>query len=106
MEKREIIRTEKFRRSFKKLPENIKKGFDKQIKKLEDIKVNPYGIGDPLGYRWFRELKQYKFRAYFYIYENEIIILFLDTSDKKTQKETIRQLKIFLKSFRESQKNR
>ena len=34
MQKRKIIRTERFRRSFKKLPENIKKGFDEQIKKL------------------------------------------------------------------------
>ncbi len=65
MEKRKILRTEKFRRSFKKLPGNIKKGFDKQIKKLEDPEVNSYGIGDPLGYRWFRELKQDKFRLYF-----------------------------------------
>jgi len=100
MQKRDIIRTEKFRKSFKKLPFEIKKKFDKQIRKLEDIGVDPYGMGDPLGYKWFRELKQEKYRVYFYIYENEIIILLLDTSDKKTQKEVIQQLKKYLRELR------
>jgi len=100
MQKRDVIRTERFRRGFKKLPIEIKERFDKQIRKLEDINIDPYGMGDPLGYRWFRELKQGKYRLYFYIYENEIVILLLDTSDKKAQKEVIQQLKKYLRELR------
>jgi putative component of toxin-antitoxin plasmid stabilization module len=57
-------------------------------------------MGDPLGYKWFRELKQGKYRVYFYIYKNEIVILLLDTFDKKTQKEVISKIKKYLKELR------
>lgn len=100
MDKRDIIRTERFRKTFKKLPVHIKKRFDKQIRRLEDINIDPYGLGDSLGYRWFRELKQGKYRVYFYIYKNEIVILLLDTSNKKTQNEVISKIKKYLKELR------
>jgi mRNA-degrading endonuclease RelE of RelBE toxin-antitoxin system len=86
MEKYQLKQTEEFRKEFEKLPSEIRQRFEKQIKKVE---VNPYGIGDPLRYRWFRELKNKKFRLYYVIFDKEVVILFVGVSDKKSQQKII-----------------
>jgi len=51
-----------------------------------------------LGYKWFRELKNDKFRVYYLIYDLQIIVLFVGVSDKKTQQSVINIIKSNLKS--------
>ena len=86
--------TDEFEHQFNKLPSYIKNRFEKQFKKVE---VNPFMIGKPLGFPWFRELKNDKFRVYYLIYEKQIIVLFVGVSDKKSQQETIELIKLKLK---------
>ena len=48
-----IFRTKEFIKQFEKLPES----FQEEIKKLRNrIKENPF-VGDPIGYKFFREKK-------------------------------------------------
>ncbi|MBS3124485.1 hypothetical protein J4437_07715 [Candidatus Woesearchaeota archaeon] len=51
-----------------------------------------------MGYKWFRELKNDKFRVYYLIYDLQIIVLFVGVSDKKTQQSVINIIKSNLKS--------
>ncbi len=83
----ELKETKAFAKSFQKLPDELKERFVRQLRK---VKVNPFGLGKTLGYRWFRELKQGKFRLYYLIYEKEIVILVVEVSDKKQQAEIIK----------------
>lgn len=48
----ELQETEEFEKEFSNLPPNIRERFEDQFKQVEK---DPYGIGKPLGYRWFRE---------------------------------------------------
>ena len=94
-----LEKTEIFDKRFKKLiPKNLQKEVKKQILKLEK---NPF-VGKPLGYKFFRELKIKKWRIYFLIYQNKLVVYFIDLSDKKLQQETIDEIKgdfKFLKDF-------
>jgi len=65
MSKYELLQTDDFERAFDKIPGEIKKRFEKQFKKLEET---PYSLGDPLGYKWFRELKNDKYWVYYFWY--------------------------------------
>lgn len=100
--KRKIYETEQFFRNFKKLPLNIRARFYRQFRKLENVDVNPYSIGKPLGSRWLRELKQDKYRVYFYVEKTKITILLVDVSDKKHQQRTIDILKADFQSLKEN----
>lgn len=83
----DLVETKDFNKSFKKLSKEIKKSFENQLKQ---VKINPFSVGKPLkGRKWFRELKQGKYRLYYLIYDNEIIVLLIDVSNKKLQQETI-----------------
>lgn len=86
MGKYRIVRTEDFKKKFKKLPLFTRIGFEKQMKK---VAKDPYAIGKPLGRKRFRELKNKAYRAYFIIVDEMIMILFIDISKKKDQKRII-----------------
>ena len=90
-----IFRTKEFIKQFEKLPES----FQEEIKKLRNrIKENPF-VGDPIGYKFFREKKLKWLRLYFLIYEDIVVVLFLAISDKKTQQATIDEIKMRLTEY-------
>jgi len=102
----ELKETDEFEKQYDKLPSDIKVRFEKQFRKVED---NPYGIGKTLGYPWFRELKNDKFRVYYLIYDQQVIVLFVGVSDKKSQQAAIDVIKhnlIVFKEFIENGKKR
>ncbi|MFW6231258.1 MAG: type II toxin-antitoxin system RelE family toxin [Nanoarchaeota archaeon] len=79
--------TEEFRKEFLKLPANIQKRFRKQMIRLKE---NPFALGKPLkGKRWLRELKNKKFRVYYMIIEEDVLVLLISVSDKKHQQKVI-----------------
>lgn len=94
----ELRETNEFSDKFVKLPRNIKERFENQIRKLQK---NPYTLGKPLGYPWFRELKNDKFRVYYLIYDRLVVVLFVGVSDKKSQQAAINIIKSNLKMFKE-----
>ena len=94
----ELKETKEFSKEFKKLPDEIKRRFEEQFRHVEK---DPFSIGKPLGYKWFRELKNEGFRVYYLVYENEIIVLFVNVSDKKNQQDVINLIKENIKIFRE-----
>jgi len=98
----ELRETIEFEDNFEKLPPDVKERFEKQINKLMN---NPYALGKPLGYPWFRELKNEKFRVYYLIYDQLIVVLFVAVSDKKTQHAAINIIKGNLKRFKELVEN-
>ena len=71
------------------------------IKKFEEKLVeNPF-VGKPLSYKFLREKKFNGKRAYFLIYEDYVIVLMMAISDKKTQQETINEIKLHMKYYYE-----
>ncbi len=94
----ELRETNEFEHKFEELPPDIKERFEDQIKKLRE---NPYGLGKPLGYPWFRELRNDKFRVYYLIYDQLVVVLFVGISDKKNQQAVINIVKNNLKMFKE-----
>ncbi len=95
----QIIQTENFNKIFNKLiPKNLKSRIKKQILK---ITKNPK-IGKPLSYEFLKELKIDKFRIYYSIYEEMVIILLIGISDKRLQKKTITSIKKSVKHLRDT----
>ena len=94
----ELRETSEFEHKFEELPPDIKERFENQIKKLQE---NPYALGKTLGYPWFRELKNDKWRVYYLIYDQLVVVLFVGVSDKKTQQAVINIVKNNLKAFKE-----
>ncbi|MBU1199528.1 MAG: type II toxin-antitoxin system RelE/ParE family toxin [Nanoarchaeota archaeon] len=91
-----IKETKEFKRNFNKLPADIKKRFEIQFRRILE---NPFSTGKPLGYKWFRELKNNIYRAYYLVYEQEVIVLLVTISDKKTQRYVINFIKKNRKLF-------
>ena len=91
--------TEEFENEFKKIPKDIKLRFENQFKKVAE---NPYSLGKPLGYKWFRELKNKGYRVYYIIYDKEVVVLFVGVSGKKTQQKVIDFVNNNLESFKDS----
>ena len=54
--------------------------------------VEPH-LGKPLGYIFFREKKLNGTRIYYLVYEEFVIVLMVAVSDKKTQQDTIEDIK-------------
>ena|SRR3990167_7880311 len=78
--------TEFFEKQFHKIiPKNKQQDI---LKRMNELSRNPY-IGKPLGSKFMRELKLDKYRVYFLVYEEEVLILFVAVSDKKDQQNTI-----------------
>lgn len=94
----ELRKTNEFGEKFDELPPDIKERFENQIQKLQE---NPYALGKPLGYPWFRELKNDKWRVYFLIYDQLVVVLFVGVSDKKSQQVVIDVIKNNVKVFKE-----
>ena len=65
------------------------------------MQENPYALGKPLGYLWFRELKNDKWRVYYLVYDQLVVVLFVGVSDKKIQQVVINVIKGNLKVFKE-----
>jgi len=79
----ELSETPEFRKQFAKLEREIRRRFQKQLRKVIQV---PFSMGRPLGSPNFRELRQGVFRLY---YQTKVIILILNVSDKDTQQEVI-----------------
>ncbi len=94
----ELQETEEFEKEFEQLPLDIRARFEDQFKQVEK---DPYGVGRPLGYKWFRELKNEGWRVYYLIYDNKVVVLFVGVSGKKSQQAVINIIKHNLKVFKE-----
>ncbi len=57
-------------------------------------------LGKPLGYDFFREKKIGGKRVYFLVYKEITLILFVKSSKKKYQQETIDEIKFLLPEFK------
>ena len=93
-----LKKTDEFLAEFNRLPNDIRSRFEKQFHKVEE---DPFSLGKPLGYNWFRELKNEGHRVYYLIYEDKIIVLFVGVSGKKDQQSSIDQIKSNLLFFKE-----
>ncbi len=82
--------TEGFEKQFNKtIPLSLQSQLWRRINKLKE---NPY-VGKPLGDKSFRELKAEKFRVYFMVYEEKVLVMMVGVSDKKRQQEVIDAIK-------------
>ena len=94
-----VFRTQKFDIE---LVKKLSAAEQRQVEKFEKNQLikNP-NVGDPLGYKFFREKKISGKRVYFLIYEDLKAVLMVGISDKKTQQETIDEIKDRLKEYYE-----
>jgi putative component of toxin-antitoxin plasmid stabilization module len=98
MKKWNIEQTEIFEKHFnKEIPKNLQENVKKQILKLQN---NPFK-GKPLGFKFLREKKIKKWRIYFLIYEDNLVLYFIDVSNKKLQKTTIKKIKEEFNKYKE-----
>lgn len=74
----------------------------KEVEEFEKkhLKENPY-VGDPLGYRFFREKRVGVKRIYYLIYDDLQAVLMVGVSDKKMQQETIAEIRNHLDYYHE-----
>ena len=89
--------TEQFDKDFEKLDYSVKVQIENEI---EQLKLNPF-VGKPLGYRFFREKKVGKFRFYFLIYEEKVVVFVVALSDKKDQQQVINVIKHLIPHYKE-----
>lgn len=77
------------------------KDFKEWVEKIQDqLVLNPY-VGKPLGVDWLREKKCGKYRVYYLIYEEQIIVFMVNISEKKYQQKVINTIKLFLERYKE-----
>ena len=81
----ELYVTDEFDRKYGKLSKPMQR---KVAKALDQIKNNPHS-GKPLRYAFFREKKIGKYRIYYLIYEEYLVVFIITFSGKKEQQETI-----------------
>lgn len=86
---------------FDKQEQNISKDYQDQIRKIIQELKTTSDVGKPLGFPFFREKKMDKYRVYFLIYKEHNTILLVTISDKKTQQETIDEIKRDLSIYKE-----
>ncbi len=95
----EIHETEYFEKKFHKIiPKNLQPQFRKQMVKASE---DPLHKGKPLGDKYFREIKIRGFRLYYFVCENEIIMLLINVSNKKLQQKVINTIKKDMMNLRE-----
>lgn len=84
-----VFHTKKFDKESLK---HLSKKEQKEVENFEKRQLvkNPY-VGDPLGYKFFREKKIGGKRIYYLVYDDLNSVLLVGLSDKKTQQETIKQ---------------
>ncbi|MBI2548414.1 type II toxin-antitoxin system RelE/ParE family toxin [Candidatus Woesearchaeota archaeon] len=97
-----IFTTDEFDKRFSKLDKIIQQQIEKEITQLE---INPY-VGKPLGYRFFREKKAKKYRIYYLIYEDYVVVFVITLSDKKGQQLAIDHIKDLIPFYKEEIKKR
>jgi len=92
-----VFRTKRFD---KELLKQFSEKDRKQVNQFEkkQLTKNPY-VGDPLGYTFFREKKFKGKRVYYLIYEDLKCVLMIGISNKKTQQDTIDDIKGKLKEY-------
>lgn len=95
-----IYKTDEYSNRFKGLDKAIQMEVDRAVEKLGH---DPF-IGKPLGYKFFREKKIGKFRLYFLIYEEYVIVSLIAISNKKDQQDTINKIKKLIPGYREEVK--
>ncbi len=84
----------------------LKKQFDKkellELKNfvLGDLTEKGDKVGDQLTYPFLREKKISGKRIYYLIYKKIVIILVIATSNKKSQKDTINEIKLYLPEYK------
>lgn len=98
----EILTTEEFDKDFEKLDHSLQSRIEKAI---EQLAVNPY-TGKPLGYKFFREKKIEKYRVYYLIYEENVVVFVVALSEKKDQQATINAVKKLIPFYREEIRKR
>ncbi len=86
---------------FKQLSQEEQKEVENFEKK--QLTDNPY-VGDPLGYKFFREKKVGGKRVYYLVYDDLEAVLMVAISGKKTQQETIDEVKENLEEYYEATK--
>lgn len=87
---------------------NFEKELNKLLEKSELIEYENFKkelkkgniLGKPLRYEFFREKKIGNKRIYFLIYKEITLILFVKSSKKKYQQETIDEIKLILPEFK------
>ena len=85
-----ILSTQKFTKKFEKFDNSIKSRFYKHQIRLKD---SPLDYGRPLGVDWIREIKIQKFRFYYVVFKEKVMMLWTDISEKKNQQEIIEFIK-------------
>ncbi|MBI2671265.1 type II toxin-antitoxin system RelE/ParE family toxin [Candidatus Woesearchaeota archaeon] len=97
-----IYTTRKFDEDFEKLDKSLKDQIQKEIDQLE---INPY-VGNPLGYKFFREKKVKNYRFYYLIYEEYVVVFVIALSDKKEQQKVINQIRYLIPFYKEEIKKK
>lgn len=92
-----VFRTRRFE---KELDKKLTKAEQEEVEKLEQgqLKENPY-VGDSLGYSFLREKRIGGKRIYYLVYDDVKAVLMVAISDKKTQQETIDEIKFHLQEY-------
>jgi mRNA-degrading endonuclease RelE of RelBE toxin-antitoxin system len=91
-----VLRTGVFDKKFSKLTPEIQSS----IEKLRDkLKENPF-LGKPLRYDFFREKKIGKYRVYYLIYKQYLVLYLITVSEKKDQQLAINTVIRFLDVYR------
>ena len=92
-----VFHTHKFDKEFIK---RFSREEQRELEKVEKKQLveNPY-VGDSLGYKFFREKKIGSKRVYYLIYEDLKTVLLVGVSDKKSQQETIDEIKSKLTEY-------
>ncbi len=94
----EIEETPEFRKVFNKLSKPIIARFNSHVEKLQQ---NPFSIGKPLSYIWFRELKNEGWRLYYIVNEDKRKILLVQVSNKRDQQNIINLIKWDMYKFKD-----
>ena len=92
-----ILKTELFDRKFAKLSPDVQKAIEKIRDKLKE---NPFE-GKPLHSDFFREKKYKKYRIYYLIYKECLILYLITISEKKDQQTAINTVMKFLEIYRQ-----
>ncbi len=94
--------TNDFEKDFNKLDKSIKLEIKKVLINLEE---NPY-TGKPLGFKFFREKKVGKYRIYYLVYEDILVVYAIAISAKKDQQQTINKIKSLIPYYKEEIKKK
>ena len=98
----EVYTTEEFDRDFGELDHSIKLQVEKEV---DQLRMNPY-VGKPLGYSFFREKKIKKFRIYYLIYDEYVVVFVIALSEKKDQQGVIDAIRKQIPQYREEIKKK